>query len=177
MQKNQSRIIFNGEWMMGIFSTQCREAARISNLGNKYGARHYVTELSKEKMQRRYKDHYSQRRTRSIARDSWEAYWREKVPVGWHVHHFDGNPQNNDICNLLAIPESDHHHRHLCQQPTCPSCGKFIQLSAHFCSIECEKKYTDKKFAWMEEQHEKIKSLIKPPAFIIEVGSKEKKHD
>ena len=66
----------------------------------------------------------------------------------------------------------------LFQVPLCHECFAPLKYSSmFFCGEECKKKYTGRKFAWMEEQHEKIKSLIKPPAFMIEVGSEEKRHD
>ena len=44
----------------------------------------------------------------------------------------------------------------LFQAVLCWECLKPMEdLDAHFCSIECEKKYTDKKFAWMANEEKK----------------------
>lgn len=34
------------------------------------------------------------------------------IPEGYHVHHIDENGLNNDISNLVALPESEHHALH-----------------------------------------------------------------
>jgi HNH endonuclease len=35
------------------------------------------------------------------------------IPEGYHVHHKDENPLNNDPSNLECLPGEDHHARHL----------------------------------------------------------------
>lgn len=44
--------------------------------------------------------------------DVWEKHYGP-VPEGWHVHHLDHNPANNDITNLQAMDPSEHlsHHQ------------------------------------------------------------------
>lgn len=44
-------------------------------------------------------------------RDVWRHY-KGKIPKGFHVHHKDGNPANNDISNLKLMHASEHavHH-------------------------------------------------------------------
>lgn len=39
------------------------------------------------------------------------------IPDGWHVHHKDDNPLNNDPGNLEALPRSRHARHHLLQRP------------------------------------------------------------
>lgn len=34
------------------------------------------------------------------------------IPAGWHVHHVDGNNQNNHFCNLMAVPPDEHAREH-----------------------------------------------------------------
>lgn len=34
------------------------------------------------------------------------------IPDGWHVHHADENPFNNDPANLVALPPDEHSHVH-----------------------------------------------------------------
>lgn len=34
------------------------------------------------------------------------------IPTGYHIHHRDGNPLNNDIDNLECVPAFDHLSRH-----------------------------------------------------------------
>jgi len=33
------------------------------------------------------------------------------VPKGWHIHHADGNPKNNNPGNLIVFPSGSHHGR------------------------------------------------------------------
>lgn len=72
---------------------------------------------------RRYPDH-PERGTRVYFRSpGWEgrprylhrdiyAATHGQIPEGYDVHHKDGNPLNNDISNLEAIPEGDHYRLH-----------------------------------------------------------------
>jgi hypothetical protein len=44
-----------------------------------------------------------------------QEIWKDRhgpIPKGWHVHHRDGNPLNNDIDNLEALPGEEHVSRH-----------------------------------------------------------------
>lgn len=38
------------------------------------------------------------------------------VPAGWHVHHKDGDPLNNDPSNLEAVTPADHAERHFAME-------------------------------------------------------------
>lgn len=38
----------------------------------------------------------------------WEFYNKKEVPKGYHIHHKDGNPFNNDISNLECISAKQH---------------------------------------------------------------------
>lgn len=42
----------------------------------------------------------------------WEKHHGRKLPAGWVVHHKDGNPLNNDISNLEAMPHAEHNSIH-----------------------------------------------------------------
>ena len=35
-----------------------------------------------------------------------------EIPKGYHIHHIDGNPLNNDISNLLCISAEEHKKIH-----------------------------------------------------------------
>ena len=35
------------------------------------------------------------------------------VPKGYHIHHIDGDRNNNDIENLIAVTPEEHHRLHL----------------------------------------------------------------
>jgi len=41
-----------------------------------------------------------------------EAWLRERLRDGFHVHHLDHNPGNNDPANLVLIDGEDHMHVH-----------------------------------------------------------------
>lgn len=34
------------------------------------------------------------------------------IPKGYHIHHIDGNHENNDINNLAAMPAKEHYDAH-----------------------------------------------------------------
>jgi len=42
----------------------------------------------------------------------YEEYIGQTVPLDFHVHHMDGNHENNDINNLIAIPKELHEFLH-----------------------------------------------------------------
>lgn len=46
----------------------------------------------------------------------WEMYYRRPVPDGYVVHHIDGDPTNNDIENLFAMPASEHMRLHVSER-------------------------------------------------------------
>lgn len=56
-------------------------------------------------------------------RQDYEEYYGIKVDKSWHIHHIDYNHNNNDINNLVALPDYIHielHRAHdeweLCKQ-------------------------------------------------------------
>jgi len=57
-------------------------------------------------------------RRSSEYRAVWEAYHGQSIPDGWHIHHIDGNPLNNEIGNLMCVSERIHWAIHLLQGDT-----------------------------------------------------------
>ena len=52
-------------------------------------------------------------RARKVMKDA--GLWHK----GWDVHHLDGNPYNNDISNLVCLPEHCHmvkYHPDICER-------------------------------------------------------------
>jgi len=47
----------------------------------------------------------------SLHRDVW-VHHNGEIPVGYHVHHIDGDTSNNDISNLECICGSEHFKKH-----------------------------------------------------------------
>jgi len=47
----------------------------------------------------------------SLHRAIWEHY-NGPIPVGWHVHHKDGDFNNNDLANLECLPADEHSAAH-----------------------------------------------------------------
>ena len=41
-----------------------------------------------------------------------EQHLERKLQTNEHVHHIDGNPENNDLSNLIVLTESEHHRLH-----------------------------------------------------------------
>jgi len=48
---------------------------------------------------------------RKEANRVWKQHYGEK-PYGYHIHHIDGNKDNNDISNLECLSPDDHAKRH-----------------------------------------------------------------
>lgn len=48
---------------------------------------------------------------KSYHRYIWENEYGP-IPAGFHIHHIDGNPKNNNIKNLIAMKISEHHRLH-----------------------------------------------------------------
>ena len=62
------------------------------------------------------KDKDGKRHTKRIHRLVYEAFVGS-IPAGYHVHHKDGNMQNNRVENLIAISEKEHHAIHAEENP------------------------------------------------------------
>lgn len=45
-------------------------------------------------------------------RKIWENYFRVTIPEGFVIHHKDGNHENNEPHNLLALPRGEHTKLH-----------------------------------------------------------------
>lgn len=49
--------------------------------------------------------------TGGIYRKVWESA-NGKIPSGYHIHHIDGNPYNNDLSNLICVTAEQHAEIH-----------------------------------------------------------------
>jgi hypothetical protein len=56
---------------------------------------------------RRRGNYYFREELRALHREVWRAAHGE-IPPDYVVHHIDGDPFNNDISNLQAMPRSEH---------------------------------------------------------------------
>ena len=52
---------------------------------------------------------------KALHRDIWESV-NGPIPPAFHVHHLDGDAENNDPSNLECLPESDHYAEHFEQK-------------------------------------------------------------
>ena len=69
-----------------------------------------------------------------------------EIPEGFHIHHIDGNTENNSLANLVAISHGEHTKETLKQRwgcavvKVCDSCGKefrSIRKDSCYCSKTC----------------------------------------
>lgn len=60
-------------------------------------------------------------------RQIWEVYNKQKIPKGWHIHHIDGNHENNEPTNLACVSPEEHFNIHLRQGDILCINDKFIQ--------------------------------------------------
>lgn len=51
--------------------------------------------------------HYRNAKGKLLHRAIWEAH-RGAIPEGFHIHHVDGDPGNNDLANLACLSPKDH---------------------------------------------------------------------
>ena len=80
----------------------------------------------------------------------WEEHTGRPVPVGFIIHHKDGNKTNNKLDNLCCITEHEHKllHGQDKERTTvlfeCPVCKKIVEREKRlcknkicFCSLQC----------------------------------------
>lgn len=60
-------------------------------------------------------------------RKIWESHTGLKIPKGYHIHHIDGNHQNNDPSNLCCVSPDEHWQIHYDRGDIIAINGKFIQ--------------------------------------------------
>lgn len=60
-------------------------------------------------------------------RKVWEEFNNEKIPPGYHIHHIDGNHNNNNPSNLLCVSPEEHWRIHYEQGDIVALYGRFIQ--------------------------------------------------
>jgi hypothetical protein len=86
----------------------------------------------------------------------WQKFWiahngpipKDKFGKSFHIHHIDGDRNNNHIGNLMCLSESDHHkihhaigdiyspprekkeHSKRSPAPKCPHCGYVINKAS-----------------------------------------------
>lgn len=80
-----------------------------------------------------------------IHRAVW-SYYNGEIPVGYHIHHVDFDKSNNQIENLVCIPQNEHMKLHKSLETqvenVCQTCGKkfFSKAKKNFCSQTCWQK-------------------------------------
>lgn len=95
--------------------------------------------------------HFYRGRGQALHRDVWQHFFGD-IPVGYEIHHIDGDKANNDISNLKCLPQSEHRKLHapdhvplIFETFTCINCGKtYTARSAWkncFCSKKCHYQY------------------------------------
>jgi hypothetical protein len=80
-----------------------------------------------------------------LHRHVWEQAYGD-IPNGWHIHHKDGNRENNSLANLELVSRQRHFGLHDEREPKlCKRCG--IRFHARkrqmFCTQLCGKLYRD----------------------------------
>lgn len=70
------------------------------------------------------------KKTKINYRKIWEEYNNQKIPKGYHIHHIDGNRENNDPENLQCVSPEEHFMIHYLQGDSVALYGKFIQGAA-----------------------------------------------
>ena len=60
-------------------------------------------------------------------RKIWEEHNNKKIPKGYHIHHVDGDKNNNDPSNLMCVSPEEHWLIHYLQGDPVALYGKFVQ--------------------------------------------------
>lgn len=97
-------------------------------------------------------------RYRLLHRDVWQ-YYNGPIPSGHHIHHADGDWDNNDVDNLECLPVAEHRRVHAGSLPhetsfSNPEHGKKarqalrrrIQESKHYTCQRCGTGFTARSF-------------------------------
>lgn len=63
-----------------------------------------------------------------------------KIPMKWHVHHIDGNHQNNNKNNLIAVTPMVHEMIHKMRKSELPTRATIRKLNAEFVDKRPSKK-------------------------------------
>jgi hypothetical protein len=63
------------------------------------------------KSNRRTDKVYFKKITKYLHREIWQDH-NGKIPIGYHVHHIDGDTANNNIDNLCLLSAKEHHEKH-----------------------------------------------------------------
>lgn len=68
---------------------------------------------SPRRSHRVYYQYHATAGVRYLHRDIWlAAHPGEEIPEGWHIHHKDEDPFNNDPSNLVPLPPAEHNEVH-----------------------------------------------------------------
>ena len=106
------------------------------------------------------------RRVKANYRKIWEEYTSLKIPKGFHIHHIDGNRENNNPENLMCISPEEHFNLHLVQGDIVAKYGKFIQGASAAGKIGGSKSRPN----WNEEKLLNLSIALKK-SFAIRGGS------
>lgn len=112
-------------------------------------------------------NYYMNRRSQRSPRLHQQIYMDSygPIPKGYHVHHKDGNPENNDISNLVAIPHGEHTKETMAQRwehpvvRVCKSCGarfETISTRSEYCSKTCcHREWSRKNREWLHKYNKR----------------------
>ncbi|ENZ9528961.1 HNH endonuclease signature motif containing protein [Clostridioides difficile] len=97
----------------------------------------------------------------------WEFNNKREVPEGYHIHHKDFNPLNNNIDNLECIPYKQHLSLHAKKnleiyKCKCKECGSYFESkvqTSQFCSDKCGERWRGKNRLNHINRKQKSKSL------------------
>ena len=92
--------------------------------------------------------HFYRGRGQALHRDVWQHFFGD-IPVGYEIHHIDGDKANNDISNLKCLPQSEHRKLHapdhvplIFETFTCINCGKTYTARSAWKNCFCSKNVT-----------------------------------
>jgi HNH endonuclease len=78
--------------------------------------------------------YYNKSQGERLHRYIWEKY-NGKIKDGYHVHHIDGNKDNNSIENLQLITKKKHLKIHANTPEHLEKCKKYIEIARKYASV------------------------------------------
>lgn len=86
-------------------------------------------------------------------RKIWEEHNKRKLPPDMEIHHIDGNRENNNLSNLLAVTIQEHYDIHK-SQGDCGACQAIlIRMHQYDKTVLSDLAKKSQKKLWKENKH------------------------
>ena len=116
---------------------------------------------------------YFTRGCKKLHREVWKYYYGD-IPKGFHIHHIDENPKNNDISNLKLLSDSEHKSLHMQERMQNPAYIQELKDRMAYARKSASKWHgSEEGLEWHREHAKNTIGKIQPQKFICEHCGKE----